>query len=367
MRLRSVATTLAVSGLGVAALVRCNLPDVPPGPQAIPTRVAFIRGAFLSLPEQPIDHAALIASMKALSFSTVVINNVADQNGEHVADRVALAIELQSALDADVFIGTYKGSTAFDATTTTCYPGGLALTPGQGVVDKLVACSKDTSEKIAGALRAANAPSRVGCYITLQPTLVDNLDDNGVATLASLFRNSAAQCVTDGRFVGISSALAPGAGDPTKAGVIYREALTDSGVNVLMLDDGVGTYPDASPTRGAAYYQGLRNAIEDRQPAVLVWAKVEAFACTDGTCVQTHPASFDRLTRQLCAARGRVDGIMSTEYFADLAGASFVDASTSDVDAADADASDASTDDLDAAAQLRGSYLAWVDSGAPCP
>lgn len=352
MRVRSVLAALAVSGLGLGVLVRCNLPELPPGPQAVPTHIGFVRGAFLSVPTTPFDHASLIASMKELNFITVVIDSVADKDGEHVSDRVALAIELQAALDADVFIGTYKPDPNLDPNNfTSCYPGGLALTSGT-TTDKLIACSKAASDQVAAALRAANAPSRIGCYITPRLALEQGLDETAVPAFANFLGGSAPACVTDQRFVGVSMLVELGTTDPNAAGVVVREAIADSGVGVVMLDDGVGR-PDASPYRAANSYQGFRNALEDREPSVVVWANLEAYACTDGTCLTQHPAPPDRYRQQLCSARQRVDGIMTTEYFSDLAGTALIDASA---------------DDLDASAQLRAEYQKYVDSGATlCP
>ncbi len=107
--------------------------------------------------------------------------------------------------------------------------------------------------------------------------------------------------------------------------MFYRESLQDSGVNVLMLEDGVGTFNPASPRRAAPYYQGLRNALADREPTVLVWSNVEAFDCepVDGgppNCTETHPTTGPRLFDRICSARQRVDGIVTTEYIRDLGG-----------------------------------------------
>lgn len=388
-RLAVAASALSLLAAFAATLLQCSLPDLPPGPQATPTRIGLVRGAFLRVPAEPFDHGALVTSLRAMSFNAIVLESTADASGERVAERVKLAIELQTTLAADIFVGTYRAPSFAgkpmsalvqpDPAFTECYPGGPALDATSPVVDKLVRCSADVSTKVATALRAANASPRIGCFITPEPALVDALDETGRAKLSAIFRESAAACTADGRFVGVSSLLGTAPGDPTKAGVLFRETLQDSGVGVLMLRDGVGTF-DAGPRRSVLYYQGLRNALADRQPSVAVWANVEAFACADGTCTTTRPTDKTRLFAQLCAARQRVDGIVATEYLGDLAEQSFLIAPEAGpaADAGDGGDADAAANDggglvsadsdagLDPAARLRLDYLAWVDGGASC-
>ncbi|MDB4940705.1 MAG: hypothetical protein JWP97_239 [Labilithrix sp.] len=363
----------AAVGLLTAA-VQCNVPDLPPGPQALPTRVGLVRGAFLRVPEEPFDHAALVASLRATGFDAIVIESAADAAGEHVAERVALAVELQATLAADVFVGTYRDPSPArsmaallqpDTGFASCYPGGPALDPASAVLDKLTTCSADVSTKIAAALGAASASPRIGCFIAPAPELVDTLDEVGRAKLARLFHEGAAACTKDQRFVGVSSLLGAPPRDPTAAGVLFRTALQGSGVGLLMLQDGVGTF-DAPARRGVLYYQGLRNALADREPAVAVWANVEAFACAGGTCATSHPADRARYLAQLCAARQRVDGIVTTEYLQDLSERSFLIGAPDAAPDADGGLVEADDGGLDPAAQLRADYLEWADSGASC-
>ncbi|MDB5213495.1 MAG: hypothetical protein JWO86_1422, partial [Myxococcaceae bacterium] len=95
---------------------------------------------------------------------------------------------------------------------------------------------------------------------------------------------------------------------------------------------------------------------------VQVWADLEAFDCEAPGCARKHPTNKDRYIRQLCAARGRVEGIVADEYLHDLAERPLV---TGDLDAS-AELR-AIFDDADAAAQLHRGYLDWIDAGAPCP
>jgi hypothetical protein len=131
-------------------------------------------------------------------------------------------------------------------------------------------------------------------------------------------------------------------------------------MSLVLVRDGVGTFDAGAPRRALAYYVALRNELADRQAPfgpVSIWADVEAFECTETTCKARRPASFARFTEQLCAARSRVDGIVTTEYIDDLAEEPLVDGG----------ALDASRSDRDAAAGLRAAYASWRDSGAACP
>jgi uncharacterized protein DUF4434 len=160
--------------------------------------------------------------------------------------------------------------------------------------------------------------------------------------------------------------LATTTGDPDHTGVVLRESLKDSGINVVMLQDGVGTFDPLHPKRAARYYQGLRNALTDRLPRVLVWANLELFECETPDCKKTHPTTTKRFTDQLCGAAGRVDGIMVFEYFSDLAPQDAgPDATTDAADAADVDAQPP-FDEADASAQLRSGFLALDDAGLHC-
>ena len=372
MRFRSVAVVVAISGLLAGSLVRCSLPELPPPSQASPTKEAVVRGAFLSLPGAPIDRAALVASLKELKLTTILIEATASKTGEFVNEGVSLAVELQRELDADVFIGTYQSGGLSgkpmeallqkDPAFSTCYPpDGPALDAETPVIDKLRLCSKDVSTKIVEALRLANASPRIGCYVTHGPELVDSLTDVGRTKLEAFFHDAAGPCAAAHRSVGVSPMLSVSSGDPGRAGTLLRESLQDSGVNVVMLQDGVGTFDPSAPRRSTPYYQGLRNALVDRPPPVKVWAKVEAFDCEAPGCVRTHPTTPARFTEQLCGARTRVDRIVTVEYLHDLAGRSLF-TSTADASAEVM----AIVDDTDAAVQLRRGYLEWTDAGAPC-
>ncbi|MDB4936531.1 MAG: Serine/threonine-protein kinase pkn1 [Labilithrix sp.] len=375
MRLRSVLAALATSCLLAAAVVRCSVPPPTPPPQILATRERVARGAFLSLPPgtAALDRAALVASLREMNFNTIIIESTANQAGELVADRVALAVDLQRELDADVFVGSYQASAPGDRSRTSidallqkdpafdkCYaPDGLRLDPDALVVDKIRLCAQDIGKKVADELTRVNASPRIGCYVTHAPELVETLTDAGQSKLQELLRDSASACVQTKRNVLLSPLLSQSAGDPDRAAVLFRETLQDSGINFVLLQDGVGSVDPAEPRRAALYYSALRLALVDRPPPVQVWANIEAFDCEDGGgCTRPHPTTFARLTEQLCGARARVDRIVAYEYIHDLAERPLY-ATPASVDA--------SPDDTAAAAQLHRSYLEWVDAGAVCP
>lgn len=371
-------TVLGVSIALAGALVRCTLPDQAPPPAAFSTKVKSPRGMLVSLPAEKVDHAALIASLKAIGATTVIIDASADATGEAVADRVALAIELQQALgadDAEILIGTYRarahegkpmGDLAMlDAAFSACYPGGPSLSASSPISEKLRLCSQAISQKIADALTAANASPHIGCYITHEPELTGSLNDVERKALIALLHDSASACTAVNRNVAYSTLLTARSGDPNVAARVLRDLLPATGVNHVLVRDGVATTPDAGASRAAIYYQALRTATVDRLPIVNVWADVESFDCETAACERTRPTSSDRFRRQVCGAQNRVEVMVAREFLHDFAERSFSDASV-DADAADVDAQTL-IDDTDASAQLRSGYLAWADGGAPCP
>ena len=380
MRVRSMMTVFGVSIALGGALVRCTLPDLPPPPSAFSTKVKSARGMLVSLPAEKIDRAALVASLKEIGATTIIIDASADATGEAVADRVALAIELQREValaDSEILIGTYRARAhegkpmgdllQKDPAFTVCYPGGPALDPAAAIIDKLRLCSQAVSQKIADALAAESASAQIGCYITHEPELTDSLTEEGRTKLIDLLRDSAAACSAAKRKVAYSTLITPQSGDPGVAARILRDVLPATGVNHVLVRDGVATSLDAGPTRAAVYYQALRTATVDRAPAVNVWADVESFECETAACDRTRPTTTDRFRRQLCGAQNRVEVMVTREFLRDFArGSTIVAPSDAAVDAAAVDAQ-AIIDDTDASAQLRSGYLAWSDGGAPCP
>lgn len=375
MRLRSLASVFATSCLLAAAVLRCSIPPAPPPSSAIPTRIGRARGAFLSLPEGTVDRAALVASLKEMKFTTIILETTANEDGEFAADGVALAVELQRELEADVFVGTYQARAhklngkpmeallQKDATFDRCYaPNGPLLGAELALVDKVRICSQDVAQKVADELTRLSASPRIGCYVAQQPELVDMLTDDGRTKLHELLRDAAGPCAKSKRDVLLSPRLSNRATDPARAGVLLRDALKDTGITQVVLQDGVGAFDPQKPHRAAPYYDALRVSLDDRPDnPVQVWANIEAFDCEGPACDRTHPTTTARFTEQLCGARTRVEGIVTYEYLHHLAGQPLV---TGDLDASTD--LQAIANDVDAAAQLRRGYLDWFEAGAPC-
>lgn len=378
MRLRSLASFFATSCLLAAAVLRCAVPPAPPGPQALATTARRDQIAMLDLPASgTLDRAALVASLKEMKLSAVILRSSADEQGEHTTERVALAVDLQRELgDALVFVGTYEAGShklnakpmeallQKDATFDKCYaPNGPPLAADLALVDKLRVCSQDVAQKVADELTRVNASSRIGCFVTQQPEFVDVLSEEGTQKLHELLRDAAGPCAKAKRSVAFSPFLSTRPTTPDRASVLFRDALKDTGIVLTILQDGVGTFDPAKPDRANTYYLSLRVALDDRpaQP-MQVWANTEAFDCEGAGCERTHPTTSERYIKQLCGAQRRVEGIVTTEYLHHLAGTSLV--------AGDLDAStelQAIANDVDAAAQLRRGYLEWSEAGAPCP
>jgi hypothetical protein len=371
MRFRSLVTVSATSCVLAslaAAVLRCSVPPLPPGPEALPTSARLAAGAVIAVPPgATVDRAALIASLKEMRFSAVVIQASADASGESVADRVSLAVELQAAFGSSVFVGGYQAAAwnglpldallQTDASFRACYPGGPALDAAAPVIDKLRICAADIGQRIANELARVSASPRIGCYVTHQPQLAGGLGDAGGTKLHDFFRDASSACTKASRSVAVSPILPAQLGSPAAASAELGGALQGLGISLIILEDGVARSQPTGTRRGSAYYDALRVALEDG--TLTVWANVQAFDCAGAGCDGTRPTTSARFDDQVCGARGRADGIIVSEYLRHLAGRPIV---TGGFDAS----SDAAVDDFDAAAQLRSGYLAWVDAGASC-
>lgn len=323
-----------------------------------------------------LDRAALVASLKEMRISAVILRTSADESGDLTSQRVALAVDLQRELDdALVFVGTYEASAhklngkpmevllQKDPTFDKCYPNGPPLGADLSNIDKLRVCSQDVAQKVADELTRLNASPRIGCFVAQQPELVDALSAEGQLELHELLRDAAGPCAKVKRPVAVSPVLSTRPTDPDRASVLLREVLRDTGIITTILQDGVGTFDPTRPDRANKYYLALRVALDDREDQPMqVWANVEAFDCEDGGCNRTHPTTSGRYLDQLCGAQRRVEGIVTYEYLHDLAGTPLI---KGDLDGS-ADLP-AIANDTDAAAQLRKGYLEWSDAGAPCP
>ena len=383
MRARSLATVSAITVLLAAAALRCSVPPLPPGPQAIPTDVGIAGGAVVAVPAgATIDRPALIASLKEMNFGPVILQASADETGESIADRVSLAVDLQAALGGNVFVGGYDAPALngtsmdtlleTDASFTSCYPGGPSLDASASTIDKLRICSQAVGQKIADELARVGASPRIGCYVTHQPELTDTLSDAAKVKLHDFFADASSACAKAKRLVGVSALLSSKPGTPSVAADDIRGAIDGSGIRLIVLEDGVATSQPTVTRRASRYYDALRVAPGDGS-LLNVWARIQAFECTgDAGCDGAHPTKSVRFDDQVCGARGRVDGIIAYEYVRDLAGKPVF---TADLDASSDAASEAASasadlraiaDDSDAAAQLRAGYLAWVDAGASC-
>lgn len=364
-----------MSCLLVGAVVRCSLPPPFPPQEPVPTRVRTVRGAFLSVPSGAVlDRPALVASLREMRLTSLVIQSSANEAGQLVSERVSLAVELQRELDADVFLGTYEASThglsgrpiadllRKDPAFSACYaPDGPRLDPDATLVDKVRICSQEVAQKVADELARVGASPRIGCSIAHQPELVDALTAEQATKLHALFVDAAAPCRAAKRSVAISPRSSNGSGDPGLAAAVLRDAIADTGITLVLLQDGAGVLDASAAGRASPYYDALRVAIAGRPVPVEIWASLEAFECEAPGCARAHPTSTERFVNQVCGARFRVEGIVANEYLHDLAErplfTGVLDASP-ELRAID--------EDTDAAVQLRRGYLEWVDSGARC-
>ncbi len=112
-------------------------------------------------------------------------------------------------------------------------------------------------------------------------------------------------------------AIAPamsGTASPEKFGRMYAALLPGSGIDILMLQDGVGArgWETDFERRIVPYFRAIRDAC--RASRVALWSDVEIFRrCPDGA--NSEPAGVERIRRQIDAAAPFVEGFVMFDFF----------------------------------------------------
>lgn len=140
--------------------------------------------------------------------------------------------------------------------------------------------------------------------------------DAQIAALRRFFRSISTHCksLAGGKPVAIApffSGLTP----PKRVSEIYAALLTDSNVDVLMLQDGVGArgWDTEIEERVVPYYQAFRDAC--LAAGVELWSDLECFRLEDRKTHAFGPAPAERILEQLAAEAPFVRRFVTFDFF----------------------------------------------------
>lgn len=167
-----------------------------------------------------------------------------------------------------------------------------------------------TTEKVAAELVGlyGDSPAFAGWYLPYEVNATPLFTPAGRRRAAGMLRQAAGifEKLTPGRPVTVS----PFFDRWLPVGMFeswWKEVLNESGVDVVFLQDGVGTGRKISPELAGRYFEAMRRATA--AAGVKLWSDLEIFV--EGAWT---PAPWDRIAAQLQAEAPHVEGFVVFEY-----------------------------------------------------
>lgn len=182
-------------------------------------------------------------------------------------------------------------------------------------LDELSAKCRQTADR-AGARYGRHASFR-GWYIPPEPSDAPYTAVQ-VARLRKFLGDIARHCkaISNDKLVGFAPFLT-GEHEPERVEQCYAQMLADSGVDVLMLQDGVGArgWDDCVHSRVNPLFRAIRNACLTN--GVEMWSDIEVFRNTskDPAKPSFTPADVKRLGKQLAAEAPYVTRFVAFDFF----------------------------------------------------
>lgn len=174
-----------------------------------------------------------------------------------------------------------------------------------------------------GAILAADAiwrlygahPSFAGWYIPQEPW-DGGYTDSQTSLLRSFFRRVSDRCKTlsNGKPVSFSPFFS-GASTPEVMGAFCKKLLEGSGLDILMLQDGVGArgWDTEVEDRVPPYFRAIANAC--LAAGVALWSDLESFRLAGENPTQFAPASINRLCQQMAVEAPFVQHLVTFDFF----------------------------------------------------
>ncbi len=157
------------------------------------------------------------------------------------------------------------------------------------------------------------APRSFAGWYLPQETWTGNYSDAEISAINRFFRDTSAACKKlSPAPVFISPFISSERPAAAVAGQIYARILTNSGIDVVMLQDSVGAHLWDSNimSNTEPYFREFRAACD--QTGVTLWANVESYQLTTG---QFEPCTFERLRHQIGCASRHTSRMITFDFF----------------------------------------------------
>ncbi len=175
----------------------------------------------------------------------------------------------------------------------------------------------DTSGKIADEIwqRYGKHPSLAGWYIP-QETWDGSYTDAQTTALRSFFRRVSDHCkqLSGGKPVSFAPFFS-GSVTPDAMGIFYKKLLDGAGLDILLLQDGVGAqgWDTEVADRVTPCFRALRNAC--LTTGVAFWSDLESFHLASADPLRFTPADIGRLCQQLAVEAPFVQHVITFDFF----------------------------------------------------
>lgn len=175
----------------------------------------------------------------------------------------------------------------------------------------------ETSGKVADEIwqRYGKHPSFAGWYLP-QETWDGSYTDAQTTTLRSFFRRVSDHCkqLSGGKPVAFAPFFS-GSVTPDTMEIFYKKFLNGAGLDILMLQDGVGAHGWDSEVadRVAPYFRAVRNAC--LTTGVAFWSDLESFHLANADPLRFTPAGIGRLCEQLAVEAPFVQHAITFDFF----------------------------------------------------
>jgi hypothetical protein len=278
-----------------------------------PLRGAFIQywPTFESWGRERWKH--ILQSMHEIGMDTVVIFHHWQENGdhsfmpEHGADSTEVILTQAEEYQMRVFLGLKSFKLNGDPRTSDI----TFLKPAAVETNRVASAVWERYIRRPDGAPTSRHTSFAGWYIPVETWTV-NYTKPQREIWRWFFRTVSDHCksLSPAKPIAISPFISKERNPPNMVATAYTELLQGAGIDLLMLQDGVGALGQAvKPSEVAAYYDSLARACTNSQ--VEFWGNIECFR---GEASGPEPTDIDRLDLQVRTARPITDDLLAFDF-----------------------------------------------------